>query len=628
MCGILGTVNQTFDHEVLNLIQHRGPDSSAIQSFKVAGVSITYGFTRLSIQDLSEAGDQPMISEDGDHAIIFNGEIYNHLDLKKQLTDVRFRGHSDSETILYCLRKFGINIIKEFNGIFALSYLDKRNEKLYLVRDPFGIKPLYYRFEDGVLSFSSELKTLLHLHPGSDLDYDNLYTFLKLRYNPSPQTLFKQIKKLEPGHFVVYDLKNKSLGIPKFYSYVPESQNKISEEEALEGYDQHLNKAIERQLLSDVPISILLSGGVDSALLTCIAQQKSTDKFSTYTAGFSTESEANEHEDARRTAEILGTDHHEVIVEEEDFFEYLPKFIKIIEEPLGSQSIVPMYYLAEAIHGDGFKVTLSGQGVDEPWGGYAKYNLQNLFDNSPNKLLSNFKFLKRYFKEDKVRRGFNSITESDRVKRFIETCSVYDEQFLGKITSQEFLMNKEQVVEDIFNHKFDYLSLNSFDASNALMYFDTRMNLPDDLLLYTDKISMHHSLEVRVPFLDIELMKFVESLPGKHKVSLFGNKKLHKKLSEKYLPKEIIYRKKKGFRTPRKEWFKTDLGHKYEEMLMEDKGIFGDVFDREQVSEMFKMHRNQKVNYEKQIYLLINLYYWLQIFVENKNAAVENTPSA
>lgn len=614
MCGILGTINIDFNEETLHLIHHRGPDAKGLLKFSFSENHVTFGHTRLSIIDLSEAGSQPMESADGNYAIIFNGEIYNHLDLREKLKEIKFRGHSDTETILYYMAKFGWNAVKDLNGIFAFSFLDKKNQNLFLARDPFGVKPLYYSFRNEGLVFSSELKTLLTLVPPYEMNTDHLYTFLRLRYNPSPQTLYKNIYKLEPGHYLKINLTKVSPTTPVFYSYIPQADDTISKKEALEQYDLLLNKAVKRQLLSDVPISILLSGGVDSALLACLAQKVSGEKFTTYTAGYSINTEVNEREEASVTARWLGSNHKEIIIEENDFLENLPEFIKIIEEPLGSQSIVPMYYLAQAIHKDGFKVALTGQGVDEPWGGYPKYNPQTLFENAPTQLFSAFKSFGNNINKDSWKRAFNSMTESDRLKRFVATCSVFDNKEVYDLTHRIFNQQSVAALEKIFKYRFEQLNLYNLNVANALMAFDTRMNLCDDLLLYTDKISMHHSLEVRVPFLDIELVKFVESLPYHFKVTLFKNKILHKKLAEKYLPKEIIYRRKKHFATPRKEWFKTDIGKKYEEMMCEDSGAFNTLFNKEYIRRLFHAHRNGKVNYEKKIYLLVNVYYWLKFF--------------
>lgn len=618
MCGILGSVNVYLDNSDLDLINHRGPDYQELQSFQTGDQQLFLGHTRLSIVDLSPSGNQPMHTNDELGSIVFNGEVYNHKEFKSKVKEQTYRGHSDTETVLNALHENGEKAISWFNGIFAFCYFDKRTNKLLLARDPFGVKPLYYFFDGKRFLFSSELKFVAKHVDNKEISEENLYTFLKLRYNPSPQTLFKNIKKLQPGHYIELDLNNMRLSIPERYAYQPNKEVKMSEADALALYEEKLLKAVERQLMADVPISFLLSGGVDSALVTQLANKAAGKTgFDSFTAGYSFDTEVNEIEDAKISSQFLNTNYNEVIIEKQDFLSYLPKFISIIEEPLGSQSIVPMFYLAEAIKNAGFKVVMSGQGVDEPWGGYPKYNYQNLFEAVPSLPYNKIGLLKNIAKGDKRRRGLNSISESNRTKRFVETCSVLDDNLLASLVSKPSILNNKLIVESIFDETLTNYDLNNRDAISALMSFDARMNLSDDLLLYTDKISMYHSLEVRVPFLDVELVEAIETIPSKFKAGPKKNKYLHKKLAEKYLPNEIIYRKKKHFATPRKEWFKEDLGRTLEDLMINDKGIFGDVFNKKSISEIYGIHRSSKVNYEKQIYQLVCIYFWLDNFTKN-----------
>ena len=614
MCGILGTVNLPFDHSVLDLIQHRGPDDSGMQSFDVGESRVQFGHRRLSIIDLSEAGHQPMISACGNYAIIFNGEIYNHLDLREKLSDrnINFRGHSDTETILYYFKYFGINAVKDLNGIFSFSFLDFKEKKLYLARDPFGIKPLYYSHRENKLIFSSEMKTIIRLLPERKLNKENLYTFLRMRFSPSPQTLLEGVLKLEPGHFLELDLNNPRRINKEFYSYIPEKNISISETDATDIFDDLLHKAVKRQLLADVPIAILLSGGVDSALLTHLAQKVTGEKFSTYTVGFNTQSDANELEDARITSSLLKTNHHEVMINQEEFSQNLDRLVNMVEEPIGSQSIFPFYFLTQKIHVDGFKVALSGQGVDESWAGYKRYNFQQLFDSVAHPAFGTISSLASLTKNDKHRRALNVLAGKDRVHRFMESYSFFDQTMTGKLTNQLFGEKEQQILTGFIQEKFDLLRLNNHHAADSMMFMDARMNLSDDLLLYTDKISMQHSLELRVPFLDVELMKFVESLPVKFKVSLFANKKVYKKIAERHLPKEIIYRKKKGFYIPRKEWFRSDVGENFMNTIMSDSGAFSGIFNKKYIQKLFIDHRSGKKNYEDQLYSLLNIFFWMR----------------
>jgi len=621
MCGIAGTINLPLDKSDLKIIEHRGPDSNGLFTTKFGDSVISLGHVRLSIVDLTDAGFQPMISDCGNYVLVFNGEIYNHHDLRDDLQEVKFKGHSDSETILYYLIKYGIESVNKFNGIFSFAFLDIKRGVVSLVRDHFGIKPLYYYIRGNRFIFSSEMKLILDKIDEQEIDLDHLYSFIRLRYSPSPQTLFKGIYKLLPGHYITYNIEDNRMSEPFFYSYKPDKTFTGSQAEALEQYDFYLRSAIKRQLMSDVPISILLSGGVDSALLTKVARDVSGNNFATYTAGYKTDSDNDELRDANISASFLGTNHQEVLIKDELFINHLEDFIECIEEPVGSQSIMPLYYLSERIHNDGFKVVLTGQGVDEPWGGYPKYNPQNLMEILSNPLIPKSQLLHKLSTNDQYRRAINGILEKKRVNRFIEVCSVFDRSFIAGLMYNYDSKRGDDVLSKIFRDRFNVLNLNNFKPVDSLMFFDSRMNLADDLLMYTDKISMRHSLEMRVPFLDIDLMRFVESLPYKFKVTLFKNKILHKKIAEKYLSKEIIYRKKKHFETPRKQWFKGKIGKKFEEKILSNDGLFSQIFDRNYIHILFDDHRKNKFNYEKQIYLIISIYLWFQIFVE-KNVKI------
>ena len=615
MCGILGSVNIELQKSDLELLYHRGPDHQELKTFVQANQQVSLGHTRLSIVDLSEAENQPMPTCDLQSEIVFNGEVYNHLDFRKDINQKKFLGHSDTESVLYALHEKGSRAIELFNGIFAFSFLDKKRNKLILARDPFGVKPLYYFFDGKKFLFSSELKFITKHIPNKEISNESLYSFLKLRYNPSPQTLFKNVFKVKPGHFMELDLNSMQLSDQKLYASIPQNEIKMTEADALMLYEEKLLKAVERQLMSDVPISILLSGGVDSALITQLANKVSGKTgFDSFTAGYSFASEVNELDDAKISSKYLNTKHNEVIIGEKDFLEYLPKFINIIEEPLGSQSIFPMFYLSEAIKNSGFKVVLSGQGVDEPWGGYPKYNFQNCFESIPNLPYNKLSFLRKIAKGDKFRRGLNSISEPDRIRRFLETCSVLDDYQLDDLILNNSILKHNDIVYSQFKDVFNTYNLLERDAVSALMSFDTRMNLSDDLLTYTDKISMYHSLEVRVPFLDIELIQAIETIPSKFKVGRNKNKYLHKKLAEKYLPNDIIYRQKKHFATPRNQWFKEEVGRKIEKLMVNNQNFFGSIFNTDQIKKYFDIHRSGRVNFEKQIYQLVCIYFWLENF--------------
>ena len=614
MCGIAGSINIQLTKENLSKMNHRGPDSMGLNEYHSNSNQIYLGQTRLSIIDLSDAGFQPMSDSSNKFTILMNGEIYNHEELRKELSEYQFKGHSDTETVLYYLTKFGISGVKKLNGIFAICFFDHQNSKLYLARDPFGIKPLYYFKKNNQLAFASEIRIITDIIGNQVIDEECLYNYLRIRFCPSPLTLQKGILKLEPGHYLEFDLtKENFLPIKKFYSYIPTKNQNIKFDEALEEYDFLVREGIKRQLMSDVPIAIMLSGGVDSALLAHLAQEISGNKFDTFSVGFNLNTGANELIDAAETAKWLGSNHHELILTEDNFKNNSSELIKMLEEPVGSQSLYPFYHLTEEINKKGFKVALSGQGVDEAMSGYKRYNFQNIFDEYATPTWKILKLVSPFIKNDKIRRGMNAISEKNRAKRYIESYSFFEKKQLKTIfKSADFLdgIYENKLLENL-EEKAKIYDLNTKNGLDYMLMLDTRLALTDDLLLYTDKLSMQHSLEVRVPFLDIELMKFVETLPSEYKSNLKENKILHKKLAEKYLPKEIIYRKKKGFFIPRNEWYKSESGATFMNQIANDKSKFSELINKDSVIKMFNDHRAGKYNYEDQIYSIMNLYYYI-----------------
>ena len=612
MCGILGSVNYSIK-ESLHQIEHRGPDFQSHVDFNSSFHKVSFGHTRLSIVDLSEAGNQPMMSEDENYAIIFNGEIYNHLDLRKKLSEYNFKGHSDTETILYYLINNGIESIKDFNGIFTFAFYDIKNSKIYIARDPFGVKPVYYYYTDQSLIFSSEIRPIHHMGIKKEFNTDLLSTFLRLRYLPSPYTLFRNINKVKPGEFIAIDLSKEKLSMSRHtYINVPNITNDITFNEALDIYEEKLKAAVKRQLMSDVPISFLLSGGVDSALLAKLIKHDCNYDVMCYTAGYNVKTEIDEMDDAADSAAHLGLKQQQVILSEQEFLDKLPELIRIIEEPLGSQSIFPIFFLTERIKNNGYKVAISGQGIDEPMGGYKKYRAQN-FINNIRKIPITGQLSKKIsnFKNDDLRRIFKSISSKDGTGQIKESTSFFDEFMLTKLFNSKNLV-KQDISDQIITSRIEEYEIDDKNITEVMMNLDARMNLPDDLLLYTDKISMHNSIELRVPFLDIELVKFLESLPSKFKVSLKSNKILHKKLSERHLPKEIVHRKKKAFYTPRKIWFKGNFGDHFLKEMKNDTGLFSELFNINYIEEVFVNHKSGKVNYEKQLYIIIILYIWIK----------------
>lgn len=604
MCGILGTINRSFDESVLDLIQRRGPDGSGICTQAVGKHQVTIGHRRLAILDLSAAGQQPMWTPNGQFGIVFNGEVYNHLDLRKQIREVDFRGHSDTETILHDIARRGILAVRDFNGIFAFGLLDAAHQKLYLARDPFGVKPLYYTLNNNTLAFSSEIRPIRALIDATP-DSAHLAKLLRLRYVPAPDTLYTTIKKVRPGHIVEIDLAHPTLAV-RDYPYIapPVTGSTLPFNEAIEQYGVLFEQAIQRQMLSDVEVGVLLSGGVDSALVAALAGKNASYRIKAFTVGFTDDDDADETACARETAELLGMEYFETRISFNEFLSNIRICTEIVEEPLATTSMIPMHSLSQ-LAARNVKVVLSGQGADEALGGYGRYRgerIRMLYPGAPFDLLHG---LARScgLRNEQMLRGLRTFGKKEDIDRFITAYTVFGDDDISALIGEH-----ESNLAEQFQYYYDLLNCRSMGTSvERMMSLDLRMNLSDDLLLYTDKITMHHSLECRVPMLDIELVRFIESLPASYRVGLRNGKIIHKKFSGRVLPKRIVNRKKKGFASPTKRWFKNGI---LRDILGDSSSRFATYFDLREVDRIITEHENG-FNRERHLFLLLSIFYWL-----------------
>lgn len=605
MCGILGSINFSFSEKELSLIKHRGPDSYGINCFDFQQSTVQLAMTRLSIQDLSESGNQPMFSNCGNYAIIFNGEIYNHWELRENLKEFTFQGHSDTETVLYFLIKYGIDKIIDFNGIFAFCFLDIRNERMYIARDQIGVKPLYYYHNAGKFIFASEIRPIskmVNIVP----DVDNIATLLKLRYVPSPETVYNDIKKLRPGHYIeITDFNKVELNI---YPYIiPNIADKqINHSEALIKLGDKLSKAVKRQLLSDVEVGILLSGGIDSSIVAALAHKFTDYKMKAFTIGFDGSYEEDEINSAKEVADLYGYEHICEKISFVDFLSMLEEVSRIVEEPIATSSTIPMFFLSR-LASKYVKVVLSGQGIDELLGGYRRYQGEIIGDIVPRKLFSFIGLLVPIFnlKNERVIRAASSLGEKNDIIRFAKIYSVFSDSEISKML---------KVVEhkSVENIKYFYELLDCKQMKTPverMMAVDTRMDLADDLLMYTDKITMNFSLECRVPLLDTELVEYIETIPGSYRVKCNKSKVLYKEYARALLPQNIINRKKRGFESPTKVWFRK-YSDEIKSILLKSNSTFSSIFNLDEVDNVIALHQ-KGFNKEKQIFLLLSLFYWL-----------------
>lgn len=611
MCGILGAVGDAVNRvpvdECLELLRHRGPDSAGLDRIETAAGPVLLGHTRLAILDLSPAGHQPMCSRDKRWWVTFNGEIYNHTDLRRNLP-IDFRGQSDTETLVESLAAAGIEkTIQRLNGMFAFAALDTHNAELHLVRDPFGIKPLYYsQLAEQGLVFASELRALRSaawIRP--EVDHDALQCFLTLRFVPSPRTLLRSVRRLPPGHRLTVNLHTGG-AVASCYVEPTIERFRGGIDDAVDLYRDVLGRAVERHFLSDVPVGILLSGGIDSALIAALAKEQGHTP-PCFTVGFEGQHAECEVDDAQATAQALGLRSIPIRIQPEDLITALDDVMESLEEPLVTTSSFAMWHLVRRARDD-VVVALSGQGSDEPWGGYTRYQSEILRRLVPVpsllRLLGPLRSIWQRWPEG-VGRAIRSLPVSDPAHRFCEAYAVFDAATRADLTGRP---DDGGALDDI-RYWLAWGAPAEREPVEDMMRLDSHTGLSDDLLLYTDKISMAFALEVRVPFLDIEVVRFIESLPRSFRVGLNRRKIVHKMMAERYLPAAIVRRRKKNFAVPFAAWSRGPLRERVESLLLDVLPHHG-PFRRPAIERLWRDHLAGVRDLGRQVYALFSLADW------------------
>ena len=619
ICGIFDLNGEPINRELLgrmnSTIRHRGPDGDGELVDREAGL----GHRRLSIIDVG-GGAQPIGNEDGHIQIVFNGEIYNYIELREELLKAghQFKTKSDTEVIVHAYEQWGTACVKKFNGMFAFAIWDANRRQLFLARDHLGIKPLYYVQVGRHLLFGSEIKPLLQ-HPDCprEVDLEALAELFTFRYVPSPRTLFKGIMKLPPAHLMV--AKKGGFSIERFWDWVPCVREKWSEAELVEEYQALLEDAVRLQLRSDVPLGLFLSSGIDSGVLLAIMRKYTNGPVQTFTIGFEDGEKTNEVKDAAAMAKMFGADHYFQMLGPDDYVKYYDRYMQDLEEPVGNETAAAFYFVSR-ITSQKVKVALSGQGADEPWAGYDRYKGVKLSEYY-SKLPASIRDLSRVVaraggRMEKLKRGVESLGEPDMLTRFAKVYSFFSADLKGQLYKGRL---KEQFEKDHFGTRAALARLQGdvkdLDPLTQMLYIDTRANLPDDLLMVGDKTSMACSLEGRVPFLDVRLVEFIESLPPKMKLNRLTGKYLHKKASRKWLPDEVVYRKKKGFANPIENWFRMRMRPFVEECLLSPDAAVAQYFDQGCIRRILELDRTGREQYRRHIYLLVSLELWHRAFL-------------
>ena len=618
MCGITGIYDRSgrpIERDVLermNLsLAHRGPDGSGMLIDGEVGL----GHRRLSIIDV-EGGTQPIGNEDGSLQVVFNGEIYNFVELREELQKFghRFATLSDTEVIVHAYEQWGEDCVSHFNGMFAFALFDGRDRSLFLARDHLGIKPLYYATAGSQVIFASEVKALLQ-HPGvrPELSIDALAELFTFRFVPSPTTLFKGISRLPPGNHM--HVTHSGLRVSRYWNCIPRHRTSWREEALVEEYQDLLEDTVRLQLRSDVPLGLFLSSGVDSGALLALMSQHTSGPVQAFTIGFEGGERTNEVDDASEMARRFGAEHHTMMLGSKDYVDYFARYMNDLEEPVAHEPAPAFYFLAQLTRST-VKVALTGQGADEPWAGYDRYlgvRLSSVYSRLPRVLTKQVApFLARLpFPMERFKRGVASLSERDVLTRLTKVYSFFSadmkaQMFKGALR-ERFMKSHYGTREALRHLQADVAHL---DPLTQMLYIDTRANLPDDLLMVADKTSMANSLEVRVPFLDHRLVQFIESLPPRLKLRGLTGKYLHKRAMTKWLPRDVVYRKKKGFAHPVSKWLREPLKPLIDECLLGAESSIGRYFDKAYVRELLRKHQDGTEDYMRQIYLLLSLELW------------------
>lgn len=622
MCGICGLYNYKENKPVdcglvrkMNgILSHRGPDDEGVYFSKDEKLSL--GHRRLSIIDLS-TGRQPMCNEDGNVWITYNGEIYNFPILRSELLRKghRFKTLSDTEVLIHLYEDCQEAMFDRLNGIFAFVIWDAARKKLLAARDHFGVKPFYYYDNGKIFIFASELKAiLLDNRVSRKIDQAALDLCLTFRYTPSPYTLIDGINKLEPGSCLI--IENEKLSKRKYFQDMPEINPRISFNDWTDQLAFSYQGAIKRQMVSDVPVGISLSGGIDSGTILSIMGKYSLERVNAFTVGFESGEATNEIEAAKELADLFSAGFNSKIITQKDYLDFFNRYIWYLDEPIGNESALAYYFVAELAKGK-VKVLLNGQGADEPFAGYPRHLAEKyayLF-----RPLGLFSKLSSH--AESITRMLYSLPEPDMEERFFKIYSIITDKLKDDLYNPGMKKVADSGVCSEFIHNWMSKASRRGSGLEKMLYIDARTSLPDNLLLCEDKMSMACGIEARVPFLDLEVMKVAESIPGNFKIRGLVQKYIHKLTCERFLPKKIIYKKKIGFSNPVNMWLSNNLGTALLALVLKDDSLSRQYLDTGKIFFLIEQHRQGKADHKRLLFLLLSIEKWYRIFILNEAVA-------
>ncbi len=601
-------------------IVHRGPDDDGFYVNENVGL----GMRRLSIIDVAH-GKQPIHNADETKWIVFNGEIYNYQELR---TGLEKRGHvfytnSDTEAIVHLYDEHGADCLQYLRGMFAFAIWDDRDKSLFLARDRVGKKPLLYSQQtNGNLIFGSEFQALLQ-HPAisREVDLEAIDSYLSYLCIPAPQTAFKQIRKLEPGHWLRWkngEVETKRYWLPDFSKKI-----KISEEDAIEETTRILRESTKLRMISEVPLGAFLSGGVDSSIVVALMAQESSQPVKTFSIGFE-EQDFSELKYAKRVAEHVGAEYNEFIVRP-NALEVIPTLVEHYGEPYADSSAIPTYYVAKETRAH-VTVALNGDGGDESFAGYERYaamrfaetynrlpkTLRKMFVEAPVNLLPTSELKRSRFRDAK---RFFQAANLPKTERYFRWMSTFNRDSKSEIYAKDFSAAVSTQNASEFQDRW-FAKANGSGILDAALLTDQMTYLPNDLLVKVDIASMANSLEARSPFLDHKVMEFAASLPENLKMQRFQTKSLLKKVAARLVPKEVVYRRKMGFGVPIGKWFREDMKDFVRGVLLSEKSLKRGIIKPEMLERFVNEHTNAERDHAFQLWTLLMLELWFQRFID------------
>lgn len=619
MCGIagiynyksLGTVDPQAIQSMISVIDYRGPDGEGVFTSGPIGL----GHKRLTIIDTSSRSNQPMTSSTGPQTLCYNGEVYNYLELAKDLEEkgIEFKTSSDTEVILESLKLYGHEAITSFNGMFGFAYWNEAQQEFLLVRDRVGIKPLYYaETQDGIV-FGSEIKSLLQvMNQQNTVNTQLIDSYMSLGYCPGNDTLFNGIKKVPPGHYL--SIKDNTIELTQYWDMTFDKSEDKGEDFYIRQTQELFEDSVKLQLRSDVPLGVFLSGGIDSSAVVAMMKKQGVKDIKTFSVAWDYGKDFDETQYARQVAEQFGTDHTEYFMSPSEFKNFLPEYIRHMDEPVTEAAAISLYFLAKKTK-EKVTVVLSGEGSDEVFGGYPIYKYMDIIE--------------RYKKVPSfIRKPINSVLEKlgPKFAKYAELSKVdleqsyagvsfYEEKQKQRLYSQDFAKVAQE--SNIFNVLSDYYQqVEKEDPQSKMQYVDVKTWLVDDLLIKADRMSMAASLELRVPFLDHRFMELAANMPSKYRIKNFENKYIIKKAMEPYLDHNILYRKKQGFPTPLAIMFQTELKEYVENIIDSQRAHARGYFNPTEIRRLINEHSSGSHDHHKVLWQLLVLELWHREYID------------